>query len=271
MNTHLLIPFLTGQRRDGLGRVNDVSTHPWEIVTIPEFQETSIADANEKLSRMGHIYASLSNRVQQAITMGEKPVCIAGDCFATLGVLAGLQKVGKQPDRILWLDAHGDFHTWTTTQTKYLGGMPLAMLVGKLDRRKDCRNSVGAFIEKIGVVPYPEERIILSDARDLDPGEKEALESSRILTCKIDDIHRYLSPNENIYLHFDTDVIDGSTDLPALKYHVGQGPSAKEISSLFKYLRQLELLAVSVSAWHEEEDADNKTAVACLNLLKELE
>ncbi|PXX46996.1 arginase family protein [Undibacterium pigrum] len=271
MNTYLLIPFLTGQRRDGLGRVNDVSTHPWEIVDIPQFKETSISDANEKLHRMGHIYASLADKVQQSISLGNRPVCIAGDCFSALGVLAGLQKAGAAPDRIVWLDAHGDFHIWGTTISKYLGGMPLGMMVGRRDRREGGRDSVGAFINTIGLTAYPEENIVLSDARDLDPGEKEALESSNIVTCKIENIHQYLSHRENIHLHFDTDVIDDRAKLPALKYHVNQGPSREDILSLFRTLRQYKLTAISVSAWHEEHDMDNKTAISCLSLLKELE
>ncbi|MFZ6742478.1 arginase family protein [Undibacterium sp. JH2W] len=271
MKNHLLIPYLTGQRRNGLTRVNDVSTHPWQVLDIPDFTENTISDANEKLRRMGQIYALHANTVRQIIERGARPVTIAGDCFSTLGVLTGLQMAGKSPDRILWLDAHGDFHTWGTTQTKYLGGMPLAMLVGKRDRRKDSRDTVGAFLDVIGIQPFPEEKIILSDARDLDPGEKESLESSKITICTIGDVHKHLLPEENIYLHFDTDVIDDKAKLPALKYHVKQGPSHAEIKSLFTYLRQHKLAAISVSAWHEEEDLDNKTAIACLNLLKELE
>ncbi|MFZ6681203.1 arginase family protein [Undibacterium sp. Tian12W] len=271
MNKHLLIPFLTGQRRDGLGRVNDVSAHPWEIVNIPEFKETAITDANEKLRRMGHIYANLASRVQQITEQGDRAVCIAGDCFSTIAVVTGLQKAGRQPDRILWLDAHGDFHTWGTTQTKYLGGMPLAILVGRHDRRKNERDAIGSFFQAVGAKAYPEEQIILSDARDLDPGEKESLESSKIRTCKIEEISKYLSLDENIYLHFDTDVIDDRPEMPALKYHVRQGPSHAQILALFSVLRQFKIVAVSVSAWHEEQDLDNKTAIACLNLLEELE
>lgn len=271
MKNRVIVPFLTGQRRIGLGRVNDVSTHPWQVLDIPDFVEVSISDANEKMRRMGHIYALLADKVRQIAQRGDQPVSIAGDCFSSLGVLAGLQKAGKQPDRILWLDAHGDFHTWQTTQTKYLGGMPLAVLTGRPDRRKESRNAIGAFVATVGVLPYPEEKIILSDARDLDPGEKEALEGSNILTCKIDDICKHISPDESLYLHFDTDVIDAKEVLPALKYHVRAGPDHNDISGLFKSLRSYNIVAISVSAWHEEEDLDNRTAIACLNLLKELE
>jgi arginase len=57
-------------------------------------------------------------------------VSIAGDCVATMGVLAGLHDAGITPT-LIWFDAHGDFNTWETTPSGFLGGMPLAMIVGR--------------------------------------------------------------------------------------------------------------------------------------------
>ncbi|MFZ6722889.1 arginase family protein [Undibacterium sp. Ji49W] len=271
MNHRLIIPFLTGQRRDGLCRIRDIDGDVWDILDVPDFSETDIGDANEKLHRMGIIYRRLSESVERILNHGLRPVCVAGDCISTLGVLSGLQHGGKEPDRILWLDAHGDFHTWETTQTKYLGGMPLAFLVGKGDRRKRERDSVAAFTNMVGVRAYPEKRIVLSDARDLDVGEREAVQNSGITVCKLEDIFTYLSIDESIYLHFDTDVIDAEVEMPALKYHVKHGPGYADIAQLFRMLRNRKIVAISVSAWHEEMDKDDKTAIACLSLLKELE
>ena len=110
----------------------------------------------------------------------------------------------------------------------------------------------------------------MSDGRDLDPGEREALQSSQIVRCDIADIFQHLRPHESLYLHWDTDVINAQRDMPALKYHVQEGPSISDICSLFKQLRDKNIIAISVSAWHEEKDQDNKTALVCLNLLKEL-
>lgn len=271
MNNHLLVPFLMGQRRDGLTRVCTLDQHIWEVVNLAELQETELNDANEKLRRMGLIYARLAERVLALRSNGLVPTIIAGDCMATLGVLGGLQRAGQTPDRILWLDAHGDFHTWKTTQTQYLGGMPLAILAGRGDRRGGQRDAITSLLETIEVQAYPEQHIVLSDARDLDPGEIEALQSSGIVCCEIDQISRHLPPEASLYLHFDTDVMDAEMDLPALKYHVKAGPSYADIATLFRSLRQHNIIAVSVSAWHEEKDGDNKAALACLALLEELQ
>jgi len=263
INNHILVPFLMGQRREGLSRVHQIDSHSWDILQIPDCSATEIADSNEKLRRMGSIYALLSEKVKDVVQHGLVPVSISGDCVSTLGVLGGLQKAGKEPERILWLDAHGDFHTWATSQTQYIGGMPLAMLVGRGER-------LAPFAGTIGVKPYPERQIILSDGRDLDPGEREALQSSQIGRCDIADIFQHLRPHESLYLHWDTDVINAQREMPALKYHVQEGPSTSAICALFKQLREKNIMAISVSAWHEEKDQENKTARVCLNLLKAL-
>ena len=41
----------------------------------------------------------------------------------------------------MWLDGHGDFNTPATTITGYLGGMPLAVLTGRVRRYSAASSS----------------------------------------------------------------------------------------------------------------------------------
>jgi len=271
VNTRLLLPYLMGQRRDGLCRVRDVDRHPWEPITLDPQPAVRIDDPVEKLRNLGRLYAQLAARVAVLARDGCRPVSVAGDCVSTLGMLAGLQHAGRTPDRVLWLDAHGDFHTWSSTQTQYIGGMPLAMFVGRVDDGPDPRSrATRACLAAIGVQPYPPQQIVLADARDLDPGEREALLASAIVRCSLDEVLARLRPDERIYLHWDTDVIDDPVRMPALKYHVRRGPSAADMATFFRALRDHEIIAVSVSAWHAEQDGDDRTAGACLDILNTL-
>lgn len=268
VNARLLLPYLMGQRRDGLRRVLGIDRHPWEVLAPDLLDETRIGDPIAKLRNLGSLYALLAARVGTLARNGCRPVSIAGDCVSSLGMLAGLQQAGKPPDRVLWLDAHGDFHTWSSTQTQYIGGMPLAMFVGRVDHDNDPRSQAAlACLSTIGVQAYPQRQIVLADARDLDPGEREALLGSQILRCRLNDVLGHLQPTERIYLHWDTDVIDDRAYMPALKYHVQRGPSATDVAALFQALRPYNIVAVSVSAWHAEQDEDNQTARACLEIL----
>jgi arginase len=266
----LLVPYLMGQRRDGLRRVEPLRGHPWQVVTAPDAVAERITNKSEQMRSMARVYARLAEAVKPVVLAGGIPCSIAGDCVSTMGMLAGLQQAGHEPQRILWLDAHGDFHTWGTTQTQYLGGMPLAMLVGRPDRRQSQRDDIAALRAGVGARPYPEACVLLSDARDLDPGEDDALRQSAIVHCPLDQVLAHLSPDESLYVHFDTDVLDEPQRMPALKYHVAGGPRLEQIADLFRQLRTYPLLAVSVSAWHAEQDMDGRAARACLDLLEVL-
>jgi len=74
--------------------------------------------------------AVLHNRLATLVAETSNPDVYAGDCLSVMGVIGGLQRRGVSPT-VLFLDAHGDIHTWDTTPSDFLGGMPLAMLTGR--------------------------------------------------------------------------------------------------------------------------------------------
>ena len=163
--------------------------------------------------RMAVVY----ERVAQLVAVADGPtVVVSGDCTTSLGVLAGLQRAGREPG-IVWLDAHADFHTEATTTSGYLGGMPLALAAG-----------VGTLTlpAALGLRPVPEDRIMLVDARDTDPGECGLLKRSRVRRTGLADLDDL--PGGDLYLHVDIDVCDGAA-VPGLLYPVPAGPTVHEV------------------------------------------
>ncbi|NOZ51292.1 MAG: arginase family protein [Chloroflexi bacterium] len=236
---------------------------------LPEFLSLARADSliiqpalpdADIQSRMSVIHKELMTAVATAVTQGRRPVSFAGDCCSTLAVAAGLQRRGLAPT-LLWLDAHGDFNTWETSPGGFLGGMPLAMLVGRGEQRMS---------EAVGLQPWPETKVILSDARDLDPGEREAVAGSNILHLPhITQIPGHL-PAGPLWVHFDVDVIN-PLDAPAMKYRAPGGPRAAALQALFTRLAASgNIVAVSVSAWDPALDHDGRTAEVCLGLFDTL-
>src|SRR5688500_3791881 len=59
------------------------------------------------------------------------PILFGCDCMPSLGVVRGLKPYDVG---VVWFDAHGDFNTPETTPSGFIGGMPLAMLVGRGDQ-----------------------------------------------------------------------------------------------------------------------------------------
>ena len=156
----------------------------------------------------------------------------------------------------------GDFNTWETTPSGFLGGMPLAMLVGRGDQ---------TLAEGVGLSPLPEQRVVLSGARDLDPGEKVLLRESAVR--QLPDVAGLLdeTPGEGpLYVHFDTDVLNPD-DAPAMNYAAPGGPSADLMAQVFDYLAQSgRVAAVSVSTWNPELDTDGRSRQTVMALLPRL-
>ncbi|MBP6789671.1 MAG: arginase family protein [Candidatus Promineofilum sp.] len=205
----------------------------------------------ERIDRMGRLYDALAAEVAAALAAGERPVSIAGDCCASIGVLAGLQRAGQQPT-LLWLDAHGDFNTWDTTPSGFLGGMPLAMAVGLGQQ---------TLLAETGLEPWPATRVVLVDGRDLDPGERANIVAAGI--GYVPDIEALLEPGAlpdgPLLVHFDTDIIDPS-EAPAMNYPAPGGPSAETVRDVLRALAATDrVVAVSVSLWEPALDPEGQT------------
>lgn len=211
--------------------------------------------------RMIALYRSLSRLVRMTVERGERPVSLAGDCCTTIGVFAGLQQAGLKPT-LIWFDAHGDFNTWETTPSGFLGGMPLAMLVGRGEQR---------MTRAVGLQPVAESDVILSDARDLDPEERLSVESSSLRHLpEVTMLLEHSLPEGPIYVHFDVDVIN-PLDAPAMNYLAEGGPSVAELRRVFAHLAAAgQIAAVSLSSWNPELDDDGRSRRAALSLLESL-
>ena len=196
---------------------------------LPKLADAFAADDAVIVSKgpAGAMIARLYDQVAARIAASGEPVVVAsGDCTTSLAIVAGLQRRGVVPG-VIWLDAHGDFHTPHTTRSGYFGGMALAMLTGRAG---------ASLAQSIGLRAIAEDACVLAGARDLDPAERDALDASDVR--RIDDIAalaRAALPPPPWYVHLDVDVIDPS-ELPPLRFPAPDGPSAKAVATALRAL-----------------------------------
>ncbi|MEJ2747551.1 MAG: arginase family protein [Anaerolineae bacterium] len=247
----ILTPFFIGQAEPGL---DAAAQSDWQ-------KNRPVLTAATAQDQMIQLFRPLADFVERMVNAQQRPVSLAGDCCSTLGVLAGLQRAGMRPT-LIWFDAHGDFNTWVTSPSGFLGGMPLAMLAGRGEQ---------TMVQGLGLRPLAEEHIILTDARDLDPGEKEAVEHSALTHLpQVTQLLDYPLPDGPLYVHFDVDVVDVA-ELPAVSYPVPGGPSVAAMRQVFRYLAQTgKVTAVSLSAWNPQLDKDGHSREVALGLLTDL-
>jgi len=209
--------------------------------------------------------ALLHRAVADAVARAARPLLLSGDCPAAVGAVAGLQSRYRHL-AVAWLDAHGDFNTPAITVSGYLGGMALAMLTGRVP---------GLLLDASGLRPVADANVVLADARDLDPAERDALAASQVcrvpadpaaITAALDRLGR--TP---VYLHLDVDVIDGA-QLPGLRFPSGPGPSMTQIEEcLAAVCATADVKAATIAcAWLPDRVSDQATREAITRLTRAL-
>jgi len=247
----ILTPYYLDQP---LSALEELAQPDWHVNHQP------LPEADVQL-RMSALHEALAQQVTVALAANHLPVSIVGDCCATIGVMAGLQRASIEPT-LLWFDAHGDFNTWETTPSNFLGGMPLAMLVGLGEQ---------TMLQVLDMHPIAQEHIILTDGRDLDPGEQELIAGSKVVHLGDPlQLLDYPLGERPLYIHFDTDILN-PLDAPAMNYVAAGGPRGVELAQVFRHLAQTgQIVAVSLSTWNPKLDGDGRSKELCMDLLQAL-
>jgi len=158
---------------------------------------------------------------------------------------------------------YGEFNTWETTPSGFLGGMPLAMAVGLGEQ---------TLLAETGLRPWPAARVVLVDGRDLDPGERHNVVAAGI--GYVTDIEALLEPGAlpdgPLVVHFDADVIDPS-EAPAMNYPAPGGPAAETVRDVLRALAATDrVVAVSASLWEPALDPEGQTQAVVQGALNAL-
>ena len=237
-----------------------VTPEPAEILTVDLPDEDSPDDPFRSDGPGGiaqRRMAVLFNKLAERIAASEATILYAGDCLAPIGVLAGLQRKGIVPT-LYWFDAHGDFNTWETTKSNFLGGMPLAMITGRGEQ---------TIVEATGMKPLRDDHVILVGTRDLDPQEDAAIAESGLTLMSVDEVTAEEPRSGPIFVHVDLDVVDPA-DLPAHNYPAPGGPKAEAVRAAMERLANTKrVVAVSISSWNPALPGADKAAAATRSIM----
>jgi arginase len=155
----------------------------------------------------------LADHVAATVSDGELPLVLGGDHSIAIGTLGGLARAHGGAGGVVWLDAHADINSPSTSPSGNVHGMPLAVALGLAN---DPRFESSAW-------PLPmvlREHAVLVGVRSVDLGERKRLREVGVKVFTIEDVDRHGMRNvmeEAIaiasgapFLHvsFDMDVLD---------------------------------------------------------------
>ena len=136
---------------------------------VPEREALpDVSSALDLLPAITQVCAELARLTAQAIREGVMPLVLGGDHSLGAGSVAGVGTAfAERQQRIglIWLDAHGDINTPSSSLSGNVHGMPVAHLLGHGDP---------AMVNL--AVPAPAvraENTVIVGVRDLDPAERE--------------------------------------------------------------------------------------------------
>jgi arginase len=171
-----------GDQIAALGRV--VSDKGDLATPIPETQRPT--DTTKKYIReIAKVCQRLYDRASKSLDEGALPVVLGGDHSLAAGSVAAsadwLRRTTSKPIGLIWVDAHGDMNTPSTTESGNVHGMPLAALLGQEPLE----------LASIGSTPsvLPDNTVLVG-VRNLDVREKEQIRASGVHVFTMKDIDR---------------------------------------------------------------------------------
>jgi arginase len=154
---------LLGERIEELG----LSVHDHGNVRTGMVEALDEGDSSARYwSAIKRTCEELADHVAATVSEGELPLVLGGDHSIAIGTLGGLARAHAAPGGVLWMDAHTDINSPSTSPSGNVHGMPLAVALGLAD---DSRFDSGerARLRDVGVRVFTMEDVDRRGMRDV--------------------------------------------------------------------------------------------------------
>ncbi|MBZ9676674.1 arginase family protein [Mesorhizobium sp. ES1-1] len=237
-----------GQGPDALiaGGLVDALTMAGHDVTVEDIGR--VGDNQEREIATGFaVCEAVSSQVRLAGDENRFPIVLAGNCLTSVGAVAG-----ESADAIIWADQHGDLNTPETSTHGFLDGMALATVLGL------CWRPMASAVP--GFRPIDPSRCLLVNARDLDPAERQLLQTLPVIRTECPGVGQATEMLKaagagRVHMHIDLDVHDPE-ELQANRYASSGGPSPEQLrDAACAMALAVPVVGITVSAYDPAFDA----------------
>lgn len=219
---------------------------------------------------------TIRDAVASALAAGWRPLVLGGCCSIVPGALAGVRR-HLGPTSLLFVDGHLDLFDGATSRTGELGGMDLAVVLGRGPDGLTRLDGDPPLVEASDVVavgdgdhprrvefraPGPSE--VAPDLRVIDCHEVARRGAAQVGVHAVELVGGGSGP---FWLHFDVDVVDGET-MPAVSFPVATGLSWEQVATLLApALRSPRLVGTTVSGYNPDVDPEGELARRIVGVL----
>ena len=219
-------------------------------ITVPVKDSLPQSDHDARfLQPITDICKELANITLDSYESNHTPIVLGGDHSIAVGTISGASAYFRKRNQkmgLVWVDAHADCNTPTSSPSGNIHGMPLSTL---LDQGHSCLREIGGPGSKVDA-----DKVALIGIRTIDDVEKKILRESGIQYYSMRDIDEQgmyqimkkaiaavSKDTAGIHLSFDIDGIDPNY-APGVSTPVGGGLSFREAHLLLEMLCETEKL-----------------------------
>ncbi len=275
--TNLFPDYLTesGVSHPGIKKMlNDLNIGWTEIAEVREKDQQKTNSKNE-ITKYADIVSEFNIRLKNIVSnsiedSNDFPLIIGGDHSSSIGSIAGILK--KRPNLgVLWIDAHSDIHTPETTETGWIYGMPVAVILGHGDKSL-VKVMDGNFIKP--------QNICIFGARYIEKGEMENIKKWGVNIITMDDIDEkgivkcfneamdiVTKNSDHLHISLDIDVID-KLFAPGATEPTQGGLTFREINFIARKLGQNQVSkSMDLVEGEPDKDINFQTGRLCLQIV----
>jgi arginase len=203
----------------------------WQVEDLPDLVFDDKDAANNKAPALvlgkannmvlvGRGAERLAKVVEEKLKEGRFPLILGGDHSIAIGSLAGILRARPETG-VIWVDAHADLNTPLISESGNMHGMPVGMLMEGVSPTGMIVPGL-EWLQQSSTRLGPESLVYVG-LRDVDPAERELIQSLGIAAFTMHEIDRYgigkvmemaldhllkHNPDRPLHLSYDIDAVD---------------------------------------------------------------
>lgn len=183
---------------------------------------------------------------------------LGGDCGIELAPIRYLNSIYGRDLALIWLDAHADLNTPSTSPSKTFHGMILRVLLEPFEApaQSSVQNLgdpeadlVSDFVTAARTCHLRPEQVFLAGVRDLDPAERDYVDQQGIPIVKCEELEKHQGKTlvdmlrrkgfSKVYIHIDADVLS-LDDFHCVMCPTAGGIQMRTLKSIIENIKEAE-------------------------------